>query len=516
MTVVPRRAALRSAALVAAGAAGACSLPGTGSSDGTSGRSGSGDPSTHEVVVRSGSAATALDATGGASAATVAASVALLERATAVVLATDTDAEIIAGTAAASALGVPLLVEGPGVAAELDRLRTTTVLRYAAAPAPSASGSESTATVDLGDLEVIEGTPVDELPELPGLPRTSPAGTTTVLVLEGTQVPPALRAVLAAAGAAPTTVPDVDPRASDTAVAAVRAGDDVPVLALGPGFGPDDRLTQRVRTARKAAELPGGGLLPFPGRRMVALYGHPQTKALGMLGEQGPKASVRRAQALAEEYAELTDDLVIPAFEIIATIASGSKGDGSYSRRTPIDVLRPLVEAAEGAGIYVVLDLQPGRTDFLEQAKHYEELLRRPWVGLALDPEWRLRPDQVHLKQIGSVGVDEVNRVGAWLAGLVRTHDLPPKVVTLHQFRASMVRERERLDTSLDEVQWLMHADGQGGQNAKQGTWAALRRDLPEGVWVGWKNFEDEDVPMLTPEQTMRRVQPTPWFVSYQ
>ena len=150
-----------------------------------------------------------------------------------------------------------------------------------------------------------------------------------------------------------------------------------------------------------------------------------------------------------------------------------------------------------------MLDLQPGRDDFLTQAKAYEELLRRPWVGLALDPEWRLQPGEKPLRQIGHVEIDEVNAVGAWLAELVRRHDLPPKVLTLHQFSRAMVRDRERLDTSLDEVQWLVHADGQGRQDAKQGTWSALQRDLPEGVWLGWKNFEDEDTPMLTPEQTM-------------
>jgi len=98
----------------------------------------------------------------------------------------------------------------------------------------------------------------------------------------------------------------------------------------------------------------------------------------------------------------------------------------------------------------------------------------------------------------------------------VRSHDLPPKVLTLHQFRTSMVRDRERLDTSLDEVQWLVHADGQGRQGDKQATWRALQKDLPDGVWLGWKNFEDEDAPMLTPEQTMTQVDPTPWFISYQ
>ena len=289
------------------------------------------------------------------------------------------------------------------------------------------------------------------------------------------------------------------------------------MLAVGAGFGPVDRFTQRVRTAQVADELPGGGVLPFPGRRMVALYGHPESAALGMLGEQSARRAVARAKGLADEYAALTGSAVVPAFEIIASVASPSaQNDGSYSRRTPVDLLLPWVEAAEDAGVYVVLDLQPGRTDFLTQARQYEVLFRRPWVGLALDPEWRLRPNQVHLKQIGSVGIDEVNRVGAWLAALVREHDLPPKVLTLHQFRQAMVRGRERLDTSLDEIQWLVHADGQGAQADKQATWRSLRRDLPKGVWLGWKNFQDEDAPMLTPGQTVAQVHPTPWFVSYQ
>ena len=182
---------------------------------------------------------------------------------------------------------------------------------------------------------------------------------------------------------------------------------------------------------------------------MIALYGHPQTKALGMLGEQPPDQAVRRARSLAKEYTALSKEPVIPAFELIASVASQAAGeDGSYSRRTPIEVLLPWVEAAEQAGIYVVIDLQPGRTDFLTQAKFYEPLLRRPSVGLALDPEWRLEPDQKHLRQIGSVGVDEVNRVGAWLAALVREHDLPAKVLTLHQFRpCSSTRRCRRIST---------------------------------------------------------------------
>src|SRR5665647_3866090 len=46
------------------------------------------------------------------------------------------------------------------------------------------------------------------------------------------------------------------------------------------------------------------------------------------------------------------------------------------------------------------------------------------------------------------------------------------------------------------------------------GSAARRRRPVPGVVW-GWKNFIDEDVPMLTPAQTYQ-AQPVPSFVSYQ
>ncbi|MCD1145196.1 hypothetical protein LQU92_08090 [Kocuria sp. LUK] len=141
-------------------------------------------------------------------------------------------------------------------------------------------------------------------------------------------------------------------------------------------------------TPEEAAELVGGGTEVFPGRRMVALYGRPGNPALGVLGEQDAEASVVRAKELAAQYEPFSEEPVVPAFEIIASTASAAPGpDGDYSEETPVEELRPFVETAAANGVYVVLDLQPGRQDFLGQARQYEELLRMPNVGLALDPE---------------------------------------------------------------------------------------------------------------------------------
>jgi hypothetical protein len=287
-------------------------------------------------------------------------------------------------------------------------------------------------------------------------------------------------------------------------------------LFLAGGFDPLTAEWQRAALL-EAPELPGGGLTMFPGRRLVALYGNPTTSALGVLGEQGPEEAVTRAGEIAAAYdADGTPTLL--GFEIIATVASaGATADGNYSEEMTPDILRPWIDVAGAHGVYVILDLQPGRTDFLTQAKLYEEFLRLPYVGLALDPEWRLEPDQVHLRQIGSVEATEVNLVSEWLAGVVRDNNLPQKFFLLHQFRLDMIKNRELVQTH-PELATVIQMDGQGPLHTKYETWNAL---LPgtEGSAInwGWKNFYDEDTPRggATPAEVLA-LDPVPVYVSYQ
>lgn len=261
-------------------------------------------------------------------------------------------------------------------------------------------------------------------------------------------------------------------------------------------------------------ELPGGGFLLFEDRRVVALYGSPVYPTLGALGEQPLDETVPRLREVAEPYG--TDSRqVLPAFEMMATVASGEAEDTEdFSRRTDIEVLRPWIDRARDEDLYVVLDLQPGRTDFLTQAQEYEELLVEPHVGLALDAEWRLTEEQVHLDQIGSVPAAEVQQVIDWLAALTREHQLPQKLLVLHQFQDGMLPDRDTLEAP-PELAVVVHMDGQGSLPAKDETYAAITEGAEDRWWWGWKNFYDEDEPVATPEQVLSR-EPRPVFVSYQ
>ena len=353
---------------------------------------------------------------------------------------------------------------------------------------------------------------------LPATRTPPPLGRLALLVHPGDRDTVMLAAVTTArvAGARVIAVRGGDPRADPAAIAALSQARPQRVLAIGAGFGPASRLASQVAVAQTGVQLPGGGQILFPGRLLVALYGHPDAPALGVLGQQDLSASIARARKVAAAYRALSRVPVVPALEIIATVAGARPGpDGDYSYRSSAASLRPWVRRATAAGMYVILDLQPGRASLLAQAKEYRSLLKLPDVGLALDSEWKLAPGQLPLHQIGSVSVSEVNSVASWLAGLTARYRLPQKLLVLHQFRLSMIRGEHELDTRHEDLAILIHMDGQGTPGDKLQTWQAVTAAAPAGVSFGWKNFYVKDHPMMSPWQTMART-PRLSMISYQ
>ena len=324
-------------------------------------------------------------------------------------------------------------------------------------------------------------------------------------------------AVASVRGAAFVAVDGADLRSGaerTTRIRAVAAGlpADGVVVLVGGGADADWQLD----TVIEGTPLPGGGFLPLEDRRIVALYGSPGAPPLGILGEQDLEATIARAREFAAGYEDAADGrIVVPGFDVIATVASsGPEPTGDYSRRVPIERLRPLVERAGEEGMAVILDLQSGRTDFLTQAREYEELLLLPHVHLALDPEWRIGPTERHLQRIGSVEAAEVQQVADWLAALVRRELLPQKVLMLHQFVLTMLPDRDTVVVP-PELVGVVHVDGQGPLPTKDRTYAAMTDGAEERWAWGWKNFTRIDEPMATPERTLDRT-PVPLVVTYQ
>jgi hypothetical protein len=472
--------------------------------------------------------------------------------------------EVAAAAQLAAALGGPLLLPHPQLAAEIGRLKPRIVhvlggVEVHAPPDVNVSPIDITEAVGLA-REALGTTEELRLPAMPDastiietvhaisagdrvvFPQTSVTSTTVAPsdIYDPEDVVTGL-AVSSSQAESLWMVDAADPigillaaaagASVDAAIVAIDIDDVLGHPVVGDALG--GRSPEELRFVGHSAEadqwelavlangeqVPGGGfyILPREGkRRYVAFYGHPDTPSLGALGEQGPEETLQRMQPFLDAY---TGDgaQVIPTFEMIASVASaGATDDGDYSYEWPIETFRPFLEAAHAHGGYALLDLQPGRDDFLTQAKQYEELLRLPYVGLALDPEWRLKPDQVHLRQIGSVDAAEVNQVIEWLADLVRDNGLPQKMVVLHQFRTSMIQNRETL-VDRPELQIVIQMDGDGTEPQKDGTWASIREGAEDAFWSwGWKNFFDEDEPGPPSAENTMAKEPSPVYVSYQ
>jgi hypothetical protein len=282
--------------------------------------------------------------------------------------------------------------------------------------------------------------------------------------------------------------------------------------ALSGGGGKPPARAQRTAPAAAPPTLPRGGRSILPGRRVVAYYGAPQSRELGALGIGTPDQAAARLSRQARGYARAGRP-ILPALELIAVIANAAPGaDGAYRTRQTDAVIDRYLRAARRNRMLLLLDIQPGRSDFFSETAWLERWLREPDVGLALDPEWRVTAPQVPGRVIGHVAAREVNATSAWLAQLVARHDLPQKLFVVHQFTDAMVddtRLRRRAGLAM-----VLNADGFGTPSVKISKYTAFTR-AARTFHQGLKLFYEEDVGLMSPARVLR-LRPPPDVIVYE
>jgi hypothetical protein len=277
---------------------------------------------------------------------------------------------------------------------------------------------------------------------------------------------------------------------------------------------------EEASEAAAPPELPRGGRLILPHHRVVAYYGAPQDPELGVLGETPPEEAARKLERRAEVYARPARP-VLPALELISTLAQSAPGDdGLHRLRQESATIRRHLRAARAIKGLLVLDIQPGQADFVEEVRALEPYLSQPDVGLALDPEWSVPEGVQPGSVIGSMDAEVVNEVSAYLARLVRLHDLPQKLLIVHQFTDEMVTNRDLL-ASRPEVALTLNMDGFGTAPLKEGVYDRLAQPTPRGraalggPYNGFKLFFREDTGLMSPRDVLR-LRPAPDVVVYE
>jgi hypothetical protein len=268
------------------------------------------------------------------------------------------------------------------------------------------------------------------------------------------------------------------------------------------------RQTDSAATRRLAGSL-------LPGCRVIAYYGNPMSKRMGILGEIKPDSMLARLAKQAAAYTAVDSARpALPALELIATVAQAGPGkSGQYRARMPDTLIARVMGWAEAHHYLVILDIQTGRSTMAAEMVPLMKYLARPYVHLALDPEFSIGQKKIPGKVIGRIDAADVNAVSTVLAALVDSLKLPPKMLIVHRFTTPMLSNHQKI--KLDpRVQIVIDMDGFGPPRLKYGSYKAYVHDRPV-QYAGFKLFYKNDKPMLTPAQVLE-LDPVPLFIMYQ
>lgn len=263
-------------------------------------------------------------------------------------------------------------------------------------------------------------------------------------------------------------------------------------------------------------QLPGGGRALLPAYRLVGFAGVPGSHGMGRLGIGDLDERAEEIVRIAKPYAD--GRKVMPVLELIATVVQPRPGrDGMYRSRVSSSIVDDHLSAARKVGGILLLNIQPGRADFLSEVKAYARWLREPDVGIALDPEWAMGPGEIPMQVFGHTTGGEINDVAAYLAGLVKEHDLPEKALVFHQLHPMIVSNEKAIRVHPGVV-IIKSVDGIGSPHAKLSTWTKLTKGMPASVKPGFKLFYEEDAKfgrIMSPKQVLA-LRPKPDYVLYE
>jgi hypothetical protein len=261
------------------------------------------------------------------------------------------------------------------------------------------------------------------------------------------------------------------------------------------------------------SELPRGGRVILPGDRVVAFYGDPRDRRLGVLGIGSPDRAARRLEHQARAYVR-PGRPVLPALELITTLAIEEPGaGGDHTLHEEPSTIRRYLRAARAHHMLLILDIQPGYAPFIDEVRRLEPFLKQPDVSLALDPEWSLEPPQIPGQEIGSTDAPTIDEVSRYLSGLVRRYDLPQKLLVVHRFTDEEIEAEDQLERD-PGVALVLDVDGFGARPNKVSKYKQLAQHGGP-AFNGFKLFYEQDTHLMNPDRVLR-LRPQPDFVVYQ
>jgi len=287
-------------------------------------------------------------------------------------------------------------------------------------------------------------------------------------------------------------------------------------VALASMTKPDSNL-DKLWPVKMPAPLPGAIL---PNNRIVAFYGNPLSKKMGVLGEYPKDEMLAKLDHEVSRWAKADPSHpVIPALHLIVTVAQGAPGkNGLYRLQMRDSMVNEIYSWAKAKKGLFFVDVQVGKSTLQAELPRLRPFLENPDVHLAVDPEFSMAPSgKVPGTKIGTLDAKDINWAVNFLDEIARAKNLPPKILVVHRFTRPMVTNAKEIRFT-PHVQIVMDMDGWGPPWLKFDSYHDYVKAEPV-QFTGFKLFFHNDTKkgdaLLTPSEVLR-LKPRPLYIQYQ
>lgn len=248
---------------------------------------------------------------------------------------------------------------------------------------------------------------------------------------------------------------------------------------------------------------------------MVVFYGTPLASGLGILGMFEPDDAARRVKAQATIYDKLNGERgAVGAIDVIyGLVQAEPTGNGLYVRYLDDHHVENYLRLAEEHDLQLILDLQIGRGHIPEEVRKIERFLIHPRVHVAIDPEYAVGPNGQPIYTQGSMTGHELNEVQDYVSGLIAAHNLPPKMIVVHQYMDHTIVEGEAT-RSVENIDLVLNMDAFGPIREKAKKYRTYS-SLPYAQRDSYNIFLKQDERVLS-ESEVLELNPLPDIVFYQ
>lgn len=279
-----------------------------------------------------------------------------------------------------------------------------------------------------------------------------------------------------------------------------------PTPTVAPTWTPGPR-----NAARPSVNASPGNPQPYLSRyQLVAFYGSPWGRALGILGNYPRKQMTSYINGLIAEYQPLDSRHAMCAYHMVTTVANTNPPE--YRHVVDLPTIEVWIASSDVYECANILDIQPGRMTIQEEFERIKHFLYHPHTHMAIDPEFDMGDEQIPNIHIGHTPAVDINWVQGELQKIAMEIGVN-KVLILHQFKDSMLPDKQNIQ-NYPNVELVIDSDGTFRTDVKMKNYWQYAAE-PAFEYGGIKHFFVYDDYLLTPAQT-QSLNPRPAIIIYQ